>query len=92
MHLPRRIFHSPFAPMTSICDVTWHFVSVRQAVRLLEHGLMDTPTDGTNSISLTADAGGKNKNLKVFNLLYSSVTCGLFLSRFHADLTRNNLK
>ncbi len=38
-------------------------MSVRQAVRLLEHGQTDTRTDGSDSMTSTADAGGNEAYL-----------------------------
>ncbi len=43
-------------------------MSVRQAVRLLEHGQTDTRTDGSDSMTSTADAGGNEDRLQTDDL------------------------
>ncbi len=51
MYLPRRIFHSPFAQMTSFCDVMVHNIGPTNP---------DRRKQASNSITLTADAGGNH--------------------------------
>ncbi len=51
--------------------LTQNFVSVRQAVCLLEHGLVDTWTGGIDSMTSTADVGGNKIRLKDMVLTHS---------------------
>ena len=62
---------------------TPHFVSVFQTFRQLECRLTDGQTDGTDSITSTADAGGNKalqkptKDAKKIETLINSATCTL---------------
>ena len=51
--------------------LTQNFVSIRQAVRLLEHRLTHTWTGGTDSMTSTADVGGNKIRLKDMILTHS---------------------
>ncbi len=57
-NLLRCAFHSPFTQVMSIRNVTWHCDIIQPAyphIPCQESANMDTLTDGTDSITLTAD-------------------------------------
>ncbi len=70
MHLPR-ICHSHFLPyyryLTSFCDVNWRHIIDQESADKLKDGQKDGQTErrkqGTDSITSTADVGGKDWEL-----------------------------